>query len=132
MADTDIQIADTNISVLPNWILVSDISVSVLVSATLDIGYIGIGQISAKIHGYRPKYRHISAKIPVIGQISAKIKISVLVSVADMLVQIYWYRPKYGLGEYICIGIDWIHIVPTLLLWMWPPQLKKPLTSVHG
>jgi hypothetical protein len=81
MADTD-----TNISALAIWILVLAISVSVLVSATLNIGYIGICQISDKIHGYR----HILAKIPVIGQISDKMKISV--SVADMLVQ-------------ICIGI---------------------------
>jgi hypothetical protein len=44
------------------------ISVSVSVSATLDIGYISIGQISVKIHGYRPKSRHISVKIQVIGQ----------------------------------------------------------------
>ena len=57
--------ADTDILVSANLILVLAILVSV--SATLDIGYIGIGQISAKIHGYRPKYRHISAKIPVIG-----------------------------------------------------------------
>jgi hypothetical protein len=35
-----------------------------LVSDTLFIGYIGIGQISLKIHGYR----HISAKIADIGQ----------------------------------------------------------------
>ena len=36
------------------------ISVLVLVSAPLDISYnIGIGQISAKIQGYRPKYRYI-------------------------------------------------------------------------
>ena len=70
MADTD-----TDISVSANWISVSAISVSASVSANIDIGYIGIGQISVKIHGYRPKYRHISAKIPVIGQISAKMKI---------------------------------------------------------
>ena len=76
MADTDI---DTDISVLANWISVSAISVSASVSANIDIGYIGIGQISVKIHGYRPKYWHISAKIPVIGQISAKLKISVSV-----------------------------------------------------
>ena len=74
LADTD---TDTDLSVSANWISVSVISVSVIsvsvisvsvtVSATLDIGYIGIGQILAKIHGYRPKYWHISAKIPVIG-----------------------------------------------------------------
>jgi hypothetical protein len=58
-ADTD---TDTDISVLANGISVSAISVSVSVSANLDIGYIGIGQISAKIQGYWPKYRHISAK----------------------------------------------------------------------
>ena len=109
MADTD-----TDILVSTIWISVSAISVSALVSATLDIGYIGIGQISAKIHGYRSKYRHISARIPGIGQISAKMKISVSVSVADMLVQIYRYRQKYRLGEYICIGIGWNHIGPTL------------------
>jgi hypothetical protein len=42
----------------------TNISVSakgISVSATVDIGYID------KIHGYRPKYRHISAKILVIG-----------------------------------------------------------------
>jgi hypothetical protein len=61
MADTD-----TDISVSANWISVSAISVSASVSANIDIGYIGIGQISVEIHGYRPKYRHISAKIPVI------------------------------------------------------------------
>ena len=46
-------------------------------------------------------------------------KISVLVSVADILVQIYLYRyrQKYRLGEYICIGIGigWTHIGPTLI-----------------
>jgi hypothetical protein len=79
------------------------------------IGYIGIGQISVKIDGYRPKYRHISAEIIVICQISAKMKISVSVSVADMLVLIYLYRyrQKYWLSEYICIGIGWTHIGPT-------------------
>ena len=78
----------------------TDISVSASVSANIDIGYIGIGQISVKMHGYWPKYRHISAKIPVIGKISAKMKISVSVSVADILVQIYLYRyrQKYRLG----------------------------------
>ena len=69
MADTG---TDTDISV-------SAISVSASVSANIDIGYIGIGQISVKIHGYRQKYRHISAKITVIGQISAKVKISLSV-----------------------------------------------------
>jgi hypothetical protein len=57
-------------------------------------------------------------KIQVIGQISAKLKLTVSVSVADMLAQIYWYhyRQRYRLGEYICIGIDigWTHIGPTL------------------
>jgi hypothetical protein len=72
MADTD-----TDISVSAKWISVSAISVSASVSAIIDIGYIGIGQISVKIHGYRPKYLHISVKIPVIGQIIAKMKISV-------------------------------------------------------
>ena len=52
LADTD-----TDISVSAIWISVLSIQVLVLVSATLDIGYIGIGQISAKIHGYRPIYR---------------------------------------------------------------------------
>jgi hypothetical protein len=67
LANTD---TDTDISVSANGITVSAISVSVL--ANLDIGYIGIGQILAKIQGYRPKYRpkyrHISAK----SQLSAK------------------------------------------------------------
>jgi hypothetical protein len=83
-----------------------------LASATLDIGYIGISQISAKIHGYQPKYRPISAKIPCIGQISGNMKISV--SVADMLMQIYRYWEKYRLREYIGIGIGWTHIGPSL------------------
>ena len=52
---------DISVSV---WILVS---VSVSVSAIPDIGHIGISQILAKIHGYWPNYRHISANIPVIG-----------------------------------------------------------------
>ena len=60
-----IYLADTDVSA--NRISVSALLVSASVSATLDIGYIGIGQISAKIHGYRQKYWHISAKIPVIG-----------------------------------------------------------------
>ena len=51
-----IYLADTDVSA--NRILVSALLVSASVSATLDIGYIGIGQISAKIHGiYRPKYQ---------------------------------------------------------------------------
>jgi hypothetical protein len=62
------RLADTNISVSANGISVSAISVSVSVSANLDNGYIGIGQISAKIHGYRPKYWQISGK----SQLSAK------------------------------------------------------------
>jgi hypothetical protein len=45
----------------------------------------------------------------VIGQISAKISVSV--SVADMLVHIYRYWQRYRLGEYI--GIGWTHISPT-------------------
>jgi hypothetical protein len=65
MADTD---THTDISVSANWISVSAISVLASVSANIDIGYIDIGQISVKIHGYHPKYRHIFAKIPVIGQ----------------------------------------------------------------
>jgi hypothetical protein len=40
---------------MANGISLSAISVSVSVSVNLDIGYIGIGQILAKIHGYRPK-----------------------------------------------------------------------------
>jgi hypothetical protein len=80
--------ADIDISVLAKWISISAISVL----ANIDIGHIGIGQISVKIHGYQQKYRHISAKIPVIGQISAKMIILVSVSVADMLVLIYQYR----------------------------------------
>ena len=75
--------ADTDISVSANWISVSAISVSASVSANIDIGYIGIGQISVKIHGYRPKYRHISAKIPVIGQ-NKKILVSVLVFLSSL------------------------------------------------
>ena len=67
-----IYLADTDISVSANGISVSAISVLASVSANLDISYIGIGKISVKIHGYRSKYRHISAKIPVIGQISVK------------------------------------------------------------
>jgi hypothetical protein len=57
-------------------------AVLALVLATLDIGYIGIGQISVKILGQRQTY-----------QLSVKMKISVLVSVAN-----YWCK-------YICIGI---------------------------
>ena len=94
---------------------------AISLSANIDIRYIGIRQISVKMHGYRPKYWHISAKIPVIGQISVKMKISVSVSVADMLVQIYLYRyqQKYQLGEYICIGIGIgrNHIGTTLVYW---------------
>jgi hypothetical protein len=51
---------------LANGISVLALSVSVSVLATLDISYIGIGQILAKIHGYCPKYWHILAKMPVI------------------------------------------------------------------
>jgi hypothetical protein len=58
MADTN---TDTDISVSANWISVSAISVSASVSAIIDIGHIGIGQISVKIHGYQPKYQ-LSAK----------------------------------------------------------------------
>jgi hypothetical protein len=88
-------LADTDKSVSADGI-----SVSASVMATLDIG---IGQISAKIHGYRPKY---------IGHLSAKMELSA--SVADMLVLIYryWYWEKYWLREYI--GIGWTHIGPTL------------------
>ena len=62
MTDTDIQFIDTDISVSVNLISVSVISVS----ANVDIGYIGIGKISVKIHRYWPNiYRQkcqISAK----------------------------------------------------------------------
>jgi hypothetical protein len=58
--------AEVDESFSANWISVL-VSVSVSVAATLDIGYISIGQILVEIHGYRPKYWHISAKIPVIG-----------------------------------------------------------------
>ena len=37
-------------------------------------------------------------------QLSVKMEISVSVSVADMLVQMYRYRQKYQLGEYISIS----------------------------
>jgi hypothetical protein len=47
----------TDISLLANGISVSAISVSASVSATLDIGYIGIGQKLANVHGYRPKVK---------------------------------------------------------------------------
>jgi hypothetical protein len=104
MADTD-----TDISVSANWISVLAISVSV--SANIDIGYIGIGQISVEIHGYRPKYWHIAAKIPVIGQISAKMKILVLVSVADMLALIHRYRYRQNIGcENISVSVSAGHI----------------------
>jgi hypothetical protein len=83
---------DTDISVSVYWISVSALSVSASASANIDFGHIGIGQISVKIHGYGPKYQHISAQIPVIGQISANMKISELVLVADMLVLIYLYQ----------------------------------------
>ncbi len=43
-------------------------------------------------------------------------KISVSVSVTDMSLQIYRYRQKYRLAEYIGIGIGWTHIGQTLLL----------------
>jgi len=50
--------------------------------------------------GQNSRYR------PYIGQM----KISVSVSVADMLVQIYRYRQIYRPGTYIGIGIGWTHI----------------------
>jgi hypothetical protein len=84
---------DTDISVSANRILALAISVSASVLAYLYIGYISIGQISDKIHGYRPKYRHISAKM----------KISVLVLVANMLLLIY--PLNIGQNENIVIGI---------------------------
>ena len=37
------------------------------------------------------------------------------VSVTDMLLQIYRYRQKYRLAEYIGIGIGWTHIGLTLV-----------------
>ena len=40
-----IYLADTDVSVSANWISVSAIPILVMVSATLDIGYIGIGQL---------------------------------------------------------------------------------------
>ena len=49
------RLADTDISIPANWISV--ISISASVSANLDMGYIGIGKISVKKHGYRPKNR---------------------------------------------------------------------------
>ena len=67
LADTG---TDTDISLSANWISVSVISVSV--SANVDIGYIGIGKISVKIHRYRPNIGEISAKMPDIGKILVK------------------------------------------------------------
>ena len=94
----------------------------------MDTGYIGIGQISVKIHGYRPKYRHIAAKIPVIGQISVKMKISVSVSVADMLVQIYRYRQRYRLEEYICITLPYTRHLHTATYSILPEdRIEAPL-----
>ena len=46
----------------------------------------------------------------------SKMRISVSVLVTNMLVQIYWYRQKYRLAEYIGIGISWTHIGPTLFV----------------
>ena len=68
------------------------------------------------IHGYQPKYWHISAKIPAIDQILANMKISVSVLLAIMLLQIQrnQYQNNYRLGEYI--GIGWTHIGPTWLI----------------
>jgi hypothetical protein len=88
-------LADIDTEVSANGISVSAVAVSASVSATLDIGYIGIGQIMAKVHGYQPKCRHISVKIPVIGQNEN----------IDMLVLIYWHQnwQKYQLGEYIFV-----------------------------
>jgi hypothetical protein len=79
-------------------ICISHIGIGICM-AYIDIGYIRISQISGKIHGYRPKYRHILAKIPVIGQTSAKMKIMVSVLVANIMVLIYLYRyrQKYRL-----------------------------------
>jgi hypothetical protein len=90
----------TNISVSAIWISVSAISVSVLVPATLDIGSIGIGQISTKIHQYQPKYQHISAKIPVIGQILAKIPVIGQISAKLK------YRYRWPICWFKYIGID--------------------------
>ena len=61
LADTD-----TYISVSANWISVSAISVSALVSANLDIGYIGIRKIPVK----NMDIAKISAKMPNIVKIS--------------------------------------------------------------
>jgi hypothetical protein len=96
MADTD---TDTDISVSAIRISVSARSVSAYVSASIDIGYIGIGQTLVKIYGCRSKYRHILAKIPVIGQNEnigigigknigcENISVSVLVSAGPISVQ---------------------------------------------
>ena len=68
MTDANIQFADTDISVSANWISTSVISVSV----NVDIGFIGIGKITVKIHRYRPNIGEILAKVPDIGKISVK------------------------------------------------------------
>jgi hypothetical protein len=76
-----------------------------------------VNSVSAK---YRLKYMDIGRNIgqhtryrPNISQISAKMKISVSVLVADMLLEMYRYLQKYRLGTYI--GIGWTHIGPTLI-----------------
>jgi hypothetical protein len=61
--------------------------------------------VLVKMHGYRPKYRYISAKIPGIGQVSIKMKISVSVLVADVLVQIYIGIAKNNGCENISVSV---------------------------
>ena len=51
---------------------VISVSVSVSVLANVDIGYIGIGKISVKIHRYRPNIGEISAKCQILAKISVK------------------------------------------------------------
>jgi hypothetical protein len=84
------------ISVSANWI-------SVLVLATLDVGYIGIGQISAKILAYigqntmyRPNIsQHDNIGIGIGGRyVGANISVTVSVSakISDGNIYRYWYR----------------------------------------
>jgi hypothetical protein len=49
----------------------------------LDIGYVGIGQISAKIPGYRAKYQEIWLKYTLLR------KLKILVALADIWLKIY-------------------------------------------
>ena len=97
LADTD-----TKILVSVNCISILAISVSVFVSATLDIGYIGVGQISVKI----PGNQHLSARIPGIGQnenngigiggqyVGSSISVLAKISAGTM------YRYRYQLDPY--------------------------------